>query len=107
MIPFNLKISSKSHPQDQAKMYHWDSECWKKINGPSPASFLFIYVFFTNEQYHFYNKSMWKMSIQYTILGFEPTTSHNHLVDQGCGILGRASASDARDVRFESSHWQF
>ena len=60
MIPFNLKISSKSHPQDQAKMCHWDSECWKKINGPSPASFLFIYVFFTNEQYHFYNKSMWK-----------------------------------------------
>ena len=55
-------------------------------NGPTPASFLFISVF-SNKQYNFYNKSMWKnvKSIQYMALGFEPMTSrtwvvsHNHL----------------------------
>ena len=25
----------------------------------------------------------------------------------GCGAVGRAVASDNRDPRFESSHWQF
>ena len=56
------------------------------FNGPTRASFLFI-LFFSNKQYNFYHKSMWKnvVSIQYMVPWFEPTTSwilvvsHNHL----------------------------
>ena len=52
-------------------------------NRPSPATFSFIFVF-SNKHYNFYNKYVWKMSIQYTVLGFEHMTfkkwvsSHNH-----------------------------
>ena len=59
--------------------------CILFLNGPTPASFLFIFVFL-NKQYNLYNKSMWEnvTSIQYTGSEFEPTTSwacvvsHNH-----------------------------
>ena len=45
-----------------------------------------LFSVFSNKQYNFYNKSMWKnvMSIQYPVLGFELMTfgtwvsSHNH-----------------------------
>ena len=54
------------------------------LNGPSSATFSFIFVFQV-KHYNFYNKYMCeKMSIQYKVLGFEPTTfrtwvsSHNH-----------------------------
>ena len=53
-----------------------------KLDQPRPLFCLFLV--FSNKQYNFYNKSMWKMSIQYPALGFEPTTfgtwvySHNH-----------------------------
>ena len=62
------------------------------FNAPTPASFCLFSVF-SNKQYNFYNKSMWKnvqmkknvqMSIQYMAPGYEPTTfrtwvsSHNH-----------------------------
>ena len=43
-------------------------------NGPTPASFSFFSVFSSKHQYNFYNKYMWKMSIQFTVPGFEPTT---------------------------------
>ena len=33
-----------------------------------------LFLVFSNKHYNFYNKSMWKMSIQYTVPGFEPTT---------------------------------
>ena len=54
-------------------------------NGPSPASFSFIFVF-SKKHYTSYNKYLWRnvMSIQYMVPGFEPTTfgiqvsSHNH-----------------------------
>ena len=52
-------------------------------NGPSPAS-LCLFSFFTKKHYNSYNKFMSKMSIQYTTLGFKPTTfrtwvtSHDH-----------------------------
>ena len=52
-------------------------------NGPTLASFCSFLVF-SNKQYNFYNKSMWKMSMQYMALGFEPKTfrtwvvTHNH-----------------------------
>ena len=55
---------------------------FKKMGRLRPL-FLFIYVF-SNKHLIFYNKYMWKMSIQYIGLGFEPTTfwtwvsSHNH-----------------------------
>ena len=40
----------------------------------------FIYFWsFSNKQYHFYNKSMWKMSIQYTAPGFEPRPLEHEL----------------------------
>ena len=47
-----------------------------------PASFSFIFIF-SNKLHNFYTKQMWKMSIQYMVLGFETTTfetwfSHNH-----------------------------
>ena len=47
------------------------------LNGPYSASFSFIFRIFkqTNKHYNFYNKSMWKKSIQYLVLGFELTTS--------------------------------
>ena len=32
----------------------------KHLMGHPRPLFMFIFVFFTNEQYHFYNKSMWK-----------------------------------------------
>ena len=38
-------------------------------NGPSPAIFVF-----SNKHYNLCNKFMLKMSIQYTVLGIEPTT---------------------------------
>ena len=53
-----------------------------KMGQPRPLFRLFSV--FSNKQYNFYNKYMWKMSIQYTVPGFEPTTfgtwvsSHNH-----------------------------
>ena len=49
-------------------------------NGPTPTSLFRLFSVFSKEQ----NKSMWKISIQNTPLGFEPTTSriwvicHNH-----------------------------
>ena len=43
-------------------------------NGPTPASFSFIFVF-PNKHYKFYNKYVCdKMSIQYMVPGFELTT---------------------------------
>ena len=51
-------------------------------NGSSPATFCLFSSF--KKHYNYYNKYMWKISIQYTVLGFEPTTfrtwvsSHNH-----------------------------
>ena len=42
-------------------------------NGPTPASFLFIFGLF-KKTIQFYKKSMRKMSIQYMAPGFEPTT---------------------------------
>ena len=45
------------------------------LNGPSPVSFSFIFgLFLKQTSIQFYHKLMWKMSIQYTALGFEPTT---------------------------------
>ena len=38
------------------------------------AGLFFIFVFKTNKHYHYYNKTMLKMSLQYTAQGFEPTT---------------------------------
>ena len=41
---------------------------WK--NGPTPASFhLFIFQSFSNEQYNFYNKSMWKKCPVHPVYG--------------------------------------
>ena len=34
-----------------------------------------LFLVFSNKHYKFFNNFMWKMSIQYTVLGFEPTTS--------------------------------
>ena len=54
-----------------------------KMGHPRPLFRLFS-VFFKQTSIQFYNKLMPKMSIQYTALGFEPTTlrswvsSHNH-----------------------------
>ena len=36
--------------------------------------FYHLFSVFSNKHYNFYNKHMWKMSIQYTLLGFKPTT---------------------------------
>ena len=54
-----------------------------KIVQPRPLFRLFL-VFPNKHHYNFYNKYVWKMSIQYTVPGFEPMTfgkwvySHNH-----------------------------
>ena len=62
------------------------TEIWKKIkNVPTRPLFRLFSVFSNKHHYNFYKKYMWKMSIQYTVLEFEPTTfgtwvsSHNHL----------------------------
>ena len=44
-----------------------------------PDLFLFILGLF-NKQYNFYDKLMWKMSIQCPVLGFEPTSSWTWVV---------------------------
>ena len=36
-----------------------------------PLSFIFVFL---NKHYNFYKKCMWKMAIQYMVLGFEPLT---------------------------------
>ena len=43
------------------------------LNGNFRQLFV-LFLVFSNKQYNFYNKSMWKMSIQYPVLGFERTT---------------------------------
>ena len=43
------------------------------LNRPSSDSYWLILVF-SNKRYKFYNKLMWKMSIQYPALEFESTT---------------------------------
>ena len=43
------------------------------LDGPTQASF-HLFLVFLNKQYNFYNKSMQKMSIQYMVPGFKPTT---------------------------------
>ena len=43
------------------------------LNGPSPASFSSIFGF-SNKHYNFKTNKCEKMSIQYTVLGFEPIT---------------------------------
>ena len=50
--------------------------------------FFSLFLVFSNKQYIFTTNQCWKMSIQYPVLGFEPTTSwtrvtsHNGKVDQ-------------------------
>ena len=54
------------------------------LNGPIPASFMVYFCIFMQTSLQLYKKYMWKMSIQYMVLGFESTTfrtwvsSHNH-----------------------------
>ena len=43
------------------------------LNGPTPASFSFIFVF-SNKYYNFTTNICEKISIQYTVPGFKPTT---------------------------------
>ena len=58
------------------------TKLWFYKNGPSQASFSFIFVF--SNKHNFTTIKWEKMSIQYKVLGFEPTTfgtwlsSHNH-----------------------------
>ena len=44
------------------------------LNGPSPASFSFIFVF-SNKHYNFYNKDMWKNVHPVYSAGIQ---THNH-----------------------------
>ena len=50
-----------------------------------PWLLFYLFLVLSNKQYNFFNKSMWKMSIRYTSLMFEPITSwtwvisHNNL----------------------------
>ena len=46
--------------------------CFK--NGPTPASCIIYFQSFQTNSITVYNKYMWKMSIQYMVPGFEPTT---------------------------------
>ena len=54
------------------------------LNGPTPPSFSFIFVFFKHTFQILQQIDMWKMSIQYTVPGFKLTTFgtwvsfHNH-----------------------------
>ena len=43
------------------------------MDHPLPLS-SFIFVFSKKHNYNFYNKYVLKMSIQYTMVGFQPTT---------------------------------
>ena len=44
------------------------------LNGPTPASFSFIFSLFQTNKTKFTTNQCEKMSIQYTALGFEPMT---------------------------------
>ena len=68
-------------------LFLWNLKCFieavaHSFKNPRPLFHLFS-VFFKQTSIQFYNKLMWKMSIQYMALGFEPTTliswvsSHN------------------------------
>ena len=67
---------------------YWCCFCWwrwffKKWANPGLFYHLFS-VFSIKHHFNFYNKYMWKMSIQYMVPGFEPMTfgtwvsTHNH-----------------------------
>ena len=45
--------------KDTLESKNWQLIFFLKI-GPTPASFLFLFSVFSNKQYNFYNKWMWK-----------------------------------------------
>ena len=71
-----------SHLPDQISTLYKSAQLF--LMGHPRAIFDYFRSFSNKHQYNFYNKLMWKMSIQYTVLEFEPTTfrtwvsSHNH-----------------------------
>ena len=64
-----LILKGHSHTSTKSGLF---SSLFKKMCQPRPLFRLFSV--FSNKQYTFYNKLMWKMSIQYLVLGFEFTT---------------------------------
>ena len=60
----------------------WNGNFFKKMGQPRP--FFVYFRSFQTKITNFYYKYMWKMSVQYMVPGFEPTTfgtwlsSHNH-----------------------------
>ena len=79
----HIETGTKRGPK-LSKSWLWMQRQSFLKNGPTPASFCLFSVFSNKNHYNFYNKYMWKMSIQYVVTGFEPTTfgtwlsSHNH-----------------------------
>ena len=53
----------------------------------NPGLLFRLFSDFSNKQYKFYSKSMWKMSIQYTAPGLEHTTSRTRVVTHRPGLL--------------------
>ena len=63
-------------------------------NGLTPAFFVYFRSF-AKKQYHFYIKSMWKMSIQYMAPAFEPTTFQTWVVTPLFLLLQKAKSTIA------------
>ena len=84
VAPFTrgLHCIANWYPQNFADVKLKDQFFFKKMGQPWPF-FVYFQSFQSNIKF-FYNKYMWKMSIQYMVPGFEPTTfrmwvsSHNH-----------------------------
>ena len=59
---------------DKKNKYCLDWQLFFKKMGRPPLFYRLFLVFSIKYHYNFYNKYLWKMSIEYTVPGFEPTT---------------------------------
>ena len=70
-LPKVQKIAQSGHTDAQP----FEGLAIQFFNGTLTASFSFFFSLFKQPLYNFYNNMMWKMYIQYMLLGFEPMTS--------------------------------
>ena len=76
-VHVDSEVLEKSSKDTFSKLWEISElKIWRHVfkNGQSPASFSFIFGLFQTNINAICNKLMWKMSIQYTALGLEPTT---------------------------------
>ena len=86
---WNADLWSRKWPLYQLRHNHCPSTftCFfKKWDNPGPFYRLFS-VFSNKHHYKFYNKLRWKMSIQYTVPGFEPSEHESPPITTRSGLV--------------------